>query len=399
MARRAAAFSPRARDALRGPKAQRQAPDLTSPKDPKVRAAAKTRDAKAHRDDRDIKCGALPRLVSVAITPTSSPAEIVDACALEGSDLHVGKQLGCGEQGCAYRGKGRDGADSALVVKVTPLPSAPARRAWQAEVCLGREVANLAAPHAAPVAPRIYQSFECSGNGYIVMDTMDAVLSDAAFDGVPTRVKRAGGDPVDNLSHVPAALQTGLASVLARMIDGGFVHMDNHLGNLGLIRGTPVAFDFGFTQRRTFDDTAAGDACRLWALCFSLFQIVEHCAAGAHEGAVWAWASAILGAGLRGELGAGEWTWAGVGGALARGLVPAAALTPTQLGAALPAKTSVEDLRAWAAAPERASVRDQAQDLVVGSLCYGVLMQLKMAARYRHPGYEVVYAVRQGKFA
>ncbi len=75
---------------------------------------------------------------------------------------------------------------------------------------------------------------------------------------------------LDDLSAMSRAHQQAYVQALEAMIDRGYIHMDNHVGNLGTIAGRPVLFDFGFTQKRAGMD-------RRWALCFSVFQILEHC--------------------------------------------------------------------------------------------------------------------------
>ena len=84
------------------------------------------------------------------------------------------------------------------------------------------------------------------------------------------RITKGVKDQVDDLRNITPEHQLGLVSALEKIIANGYVHMDNHIENLGYIQNHPILFDFGFTQYRPSLD-------KRWALCFSIFQILEYC--------------------------------------------------------------------------------------------------------------------------
>jgi tRNA A-37 threonylcarbamoyl transferase component Bud32 len=290
----------------------------------------------------------------------NSEAEI-DACVVAASKMTRGRKLGCGEQGCTYSFV----EDPTHVVKVTKLSTEAAKEQWRAEACIGRELGLLG------VAPQIPKIFECNEHGYIVMDT----LRDAKKlpDGTVIREKR-DDYKVDHMTRMPANIQLGFVQVLATMIDNGFVHMDNHIENLGFIGPRPVVFDFGFTQRRTF----ANENEKLWALSFSLFQMLEHCPEAELEcGQLWTVATGILQNGVRWN----DW-------ASARGMSLA------EVRRMFPGGIALQAFKDYAA-----EISIENSDCIVGSLCYAMVIQVDLPARYRvSPYYGVIYKVRTNKY-
>ena len=59
-------------------------------------------------------------------------------------------------------------------------------------------------------------------------------------------------------------------SILRNMITEGYIHMDNHLANIGFVASRPVLFDFDFSQERKFTKRDSDIA-----LAFSIYQILE----------------------------------------------------------------------------------------------------------------------------
>jgi len=181
-------------------------------------------------------------------------------CVLSRTKQPRGSKLGCGEQGCVY------GLVGNKVIKESFLKSKKAKEQWTSEACVGQYLGSLG------IAPKIYDFYFCKGAGYIVMDA----LRDAQIlpDGKVLRVKTKDHGVIDHVKQLSIAFQNAFVYDLALMIEHGFIHMDNHIGNIGFINGTkPILFDFGFTQQRTWDS----DLDKLKALAFSLFQILEHC--------------------------------------------------------------------------------------------------------------------------
>ena len=179
---------------------------------------------------------------------------------------------------------------------------------------------------------------------------------------------------VDHMSRMPAIIQLGFVDVLARMIDNGFVHMDNHIENLGFIGTRPVVFDFGFTQRRSFNNELE----KLWALSFSLFQMLEHCPEAELEcGPLWNIATGIL----RNEVRWNDW-------ASARGM------TLGQVRQMFPPGIALQAFKDYAA-----EISIENSDCIVGSLCYAMVIQHDLPGRYRiGPYYGVIYKVRTNKY-
>lgn len=214
----------------------------------------------------------------VRYTPQSTE---VDECVQAATRKHKGKKLGQGEQGATY-------VFERLVIKISTVRGKSHEASWLAEACTGQAMGELG------IGPRIHRHFLCGGHGFIVMDRLSPVAthrvrSDRVAQQVlltgrlhGTQMHKKGSvvryvlpkdQPVqtlDDLSAMSRAHQQAYVQALEAMIDRGYIHMDNHVGNLGTIAGRPVLFDFGFTQKRAGMD-------RRWALCFSVFQILEHC--------------------------------------------------------------------------------------------------------------------------
>ena len=202
-------------------------------------------------------------------------------CLVAEAGIHHGAMLGCGEQGCAYSTV----EEANKVVKITDFTSTPKANlpgkvsAWHTEACLGAHLGNLG------IAPMIHRFFACEGRGYILMDR----ISDAKkiiVGGRPVQIRTRpdgkGSPPSDHLSLMPKEQQIGFMKQLAIMVENGYMHMDNHIENIGYkLDGTPILFDFGFTKERDFADKPTDKA---WALAFSIFQILEHCELAEIEG-------------------------------------------------------------------------------------------------------------------
>jgi len=278
--------------------------------------------------------------------------------------MNRGVKLGCGEQGCTYS----LAEDPKHVIKVTKLQNEQEKLTWREEACVGRELGALG------IAPTIPKIFECGAYGYIVMD----ILKDAKKlpDGTVLRVKSEEGS-VDHMTRMPADIQMGFVTALATMIDHGFIHMDNHMENLGFIGGKPVVFDFGFTQRRLFPSHID----KLWALCFSLFQMLEHCpSAELMCGPIWDIATGIL----RND---NSVQWGN--------LAAAKGMSMKELREAYPKPNSKTLAYLKKAAT---SISKTNADVIVGSMCYAIVLQSDLPFRYEvQPFYEVIYKIRGGK--
>ena len=214
-------------------------------------------------------------------TPSNNNNDSEQSCIQKAAKMRHNAKLGCGEQGCTYALV----QNPDKVIKITPFwdtkEEKPARAdmkenadKWYNEACLGEFLGEIEER----IAPRIHQFFECDDHGYIIMEKISVaekfyVRQKGREQLVIIREKEDG--VVDHINLMPAAMQYGFIEKLTVMISNGFIHMDNHIGNLGFIFGsttTPILFDFGFTVQRELSK-----ADKSWALAFSLFQIIEHC--------------------------------------------------------------------------------------------------------------------------
>lgn len=279
-----------------------------------------------------------------------------------------GVELGCGEQGCTYK------LTSTTVLKITQWKQPPTPRAWrvwESEARTGKELGKLG------IAPRVYDTFKCRNKGFIIMDMLTPLSK--ALPGVLT--KDARGNTEVHITRFPPEAQHGYSAVLARMVEHGFVHMDNHLGNVGFFAGTskPLVFDFGFTQRR--DRLASSRADQLWAHALSLFIMLEHVVEPleALEKSVLCQdaLAALLGASSGGAAAPGALSLRQVSARL----YPAAAINP---GAATP--------KGALAAANKLSASNV--DIYAACLAYLALLQLPRLDRYQHALYKLVYDVR-----
>jgi tRNA A-37 threonylcarbamoyl transferase component Bud32 len=246
----------------------------------------------------------------------------------------LGLKLGCGEQGCAYK------YEANKVVKVTPLKNEAEADKWLDEACIGNKMSGLG------IAPEVFDYFTCDNNGYIEMQPLKDAQS--LPDGTVIRSKAKDG-VVDHVSRIPTALQVKIVNLLKKMVDNGFIHMDNHVENMGFVKKRPVLFDFGFTQERNFGKDR--DA----ALAFSIFQILEH--------APW---SEIK----------DTYFWS-----------EARSLSPE-----LPATMAAFKPAALAQAHDAKNV-----DVYVGCMCYLKLLPKPPASRYSDKAMDLIYDIRQGK--
>lgn len=273
-----------------------------------------------------------------------------------------GAKLGCGEQGCTYADK------ETSVVKVTPFGSKVTQAQWANEAHVGQVLGNLG------IAPKIYDYYVCEGKGYIEMERLkDAKrLPDT---GVQIR-ERVGDSVTDHISLMPAHVQQGFVKALVTMIDAGYLHMDNHIENLGYIMEAggykPIVFDFGFTVAR---EMSPADKC--WALAFSLFQILEHVPSAELESSVfWPIATSVI---------RGTATWPPTGAS--------PGMTIAEVGAYVKKFDTIAKLTA---AGKKVSKTNY--DLVAGTLAYASYFQNDRPKRYSSRFYNMIYSIRKSQF-
>ena len=203
----------------------------------------------------------------------------VTKCVSNVLEKPYGKKLGAGEQGTVYE------IDNQVVIKVTSLEKV-SEDVWFNEVCIAEALGLL------DIAPKIHNHFICYNHGYIIMDRLIPMKSAKVSNNKEaiSSIKQNTSDVVrykwvidgtnefmDNLSVLSHSTQEKMIEILEIMIDNGYIHMDNHIDNIGynFMTKEPIVYDFGFTQ---FRPLMVGDnVAKKWALCFSLFQILEHC--------------------------------------------------------------------------------------------------------------------------
>jgi hypothetical protein len=194
--------------------------------------------------------------------------EDVDNCIFSLTERYKGELLGRGDYGLTYM------FGNNLVVKITKLEPS-----WFKEACIAYDLGHLG------ISPKVHRIFQCGGNGFIIMEKVTTLphlkvtcqedaseLIQASSDIVRFVIVDEDGFPaayMDNLNNISRKNQYAFIRILETMIDNEFIHMDNHIDNWGFSNNTPLLFDFGFTQKRN-------KMSRRWALCFSLFQIIEH---------------------------------------------------------------------------------------------------------------------------
>ena len=411
-------------------------------------AAAALARTKLYDSHAERTCG---RSLKVTLPVSTQPRKrslraIARKCA-RGAELEftVAEELGCGEQGCAYALAN----EARYVLKATPLTDAAVAEAWRKESVIACEVG------AAGLGPAVPLTLECSGFGFIVMERLrDAqALADGTlvreYDAACDRKARGWREccpKVDHVTRMPLRTQEAFVDVLARLLALGFVHMDNHLENLGYIRAgdppkrpradarksarrsstssssagqsavvqafaqlgdaaeQPCVFDFGFTQRR---DLTAGDLP--WALAFSVAQVLQAAPVAGMESTAF-FRSFVACFGERGDLktagrrrsggdfaGPAPFSVDVSASASPRMTLADLALRFPRVGAATAAKARVALFVARALAGD-GGVSPQNMDLYVGTCCYAQILGLPDNERDGH-FLDVIYSIRQGTWS
>jgi hypothetical protein len=192
------------------------------------------------------------------------------------------KVLGAGEQGIAYEVTRNDkgvNARARLVLKVSSLVGENAAKTTEKLVAWKNEAHISYTLGQAGIGPKIYKAWTCDKEGlkgYIIMERMISDLRGYKESSEKIVYPDGTKEYIEHINRVPEDIQRDFLSGLESMIDMGFIHMDNHPGNLGIVisggREKGILFDFGFTQKRA--DLVHPDAKRM-ALGFSVAQIIE----------------------------------------------------------------------------------------------------------------------------
>jgi hypothetical protein len=292
-----------------------------------------------------------------------------ESCTLAGTNKMLGQKLGCGEQGCAYK------LTNDNVIKISSFSKQLTKPKWLKEACIGKDLGKFG------IGPVVKQFFECNGKGYIVMET----LQDATIWGDKGRVvhirTKTGENSIDHVERIPLSVQGGFIKLFREMTRRGYIHMDNHIANIGYVKNAgvlsrnlqtacnvetvkdavltgnptcvkPILFDFGFVQERKFSKVDAQ-----YAVAFSCFQVIEHCPRDTVASTAF--------------------------------YKVAMACCSTQVFSTL------KDIEFEVRTRLKSGLTDENADLAVGCLCYVAYMHDR---NYDSPLYDVIYKIRMGKY-
>ena len=159
----------------------------------------------------------------------------------------LGRRLGCGEYGCTY--KITHNGDKVVRDKVVKVVDNIIAGVWNLECKMAREFGELG------FGPKVHRDYICESKGYLEMDLVRMLTLDST-----------------QVHLMDDKRQQEFVALIQRMVRSGFIHMDNHPGNLAINgEDKPVFIDFGFTQSRKFKS----DADEIMAIAFSIYQIIE----------------------------------------------------------------------------------------------------------------------------
>lgn len=183
------------------------------------------------------------------------------------------KKLGEGDNGSAFLVR-EPGRDHRFVLKEMTFRNEKDAAMFQSEVHIGYILGEEG------VAPKVYNCWvyqdPVNGQryGYYTMDLMDGGVYGDVYPS-------SGRFSIDGVA--PVNVEKDLVNRLRTMINAGFIHNDNHPGNIGIMGGKVVLFDFGFTryignELGALEKRSARQAedVKTLLLGFSLYQVVEH---------------------------------------------------------------------------------------------------------------------------
>jgi hypothetical protein len=289
-------------------------------------------------------------------------ADIKQECLMKAEKIHYGDKLGCGEYGCAYAVMERGDQ----VVKITAFNDDLTEDKWYQEACLGSHLGSLG------IGPTVHNFFVCNGTGFILMARLtDATKFYVNKKGGPKIVVVRDKD-IDHIGLMPVKMQLGFVEKLYDMIEAGFIHMDNHIANIGFTGTEPILFDFGFTQERKWEDTYDKEQ----ALAFSIFQILEHCPLDEVEDTTFfKIATSVVN---------GTYKWGD-------NFAELEGMTLEELEADYPQAAKLSQIK------KKGSSLGSNKDIYVGNMCYATIMTMEREDRYDSPLYGAIYAIRRGE--
>lgn len=184
------------------------------------------------------------------------------------AEYPLDKLLGKGDFGRTYSIQGND----RIAMKLVLLQSRKAMTEFENETRIQQVLGEQ------NVAPKIHKVWTCKVGrklyGFIVMDRLMYVYRDLYPDQTLEELdddeKRGKSPPV----LPPVDVQHAFIGCLEKSIELGYVHNDNHGGNMGIgVDGHVKLFDYGFTHRMTEECEQCN---RNQILAFALYQVIEH---------------------------------------------------------------------------------------------------------------------------
>lgn len=122
------------------------------------------------------------------------------------------------------------------------------------------------------IAPKIYDYWICEVNdelyGFILMEKLQIIYRDLFPDRYDPYIEYPK-------SKLPSQdIQKAIIGGLEKMIENGYIHNDNHGGNIGIsVDGKLKIFDFGFTRKVI---SRCMHCNKEQLLGFALYQLIEH---------------------------------------------------------------------------------------------------------------------------
>lgn len=176
--------------------------------------------------------------------------------------------LGKGEFGRTYSIQGND----QIAIKIIWLPNRKALTEFESET----GIQTILGDH--DVAPKIHESWTCKAGrktyGFIVMDRLLHVYRDLYPDQSLEQLDEDEIREDKNPVLPPKEVQYAVVGCLEKSIQLGYIHNDNHGGNIGFgVDGHVKLFDYGFT-RKVVEECSSCNQTQL--LAFALYQLIEH---------------------------------------------------------------------------------------------------------------------------
>jgi hypothetical protein len=186
---------------------------------------------------------------------------------------------------------------------------------------------------------------------------------------------------IDHVALLPLKVQKEFVTACATLVNNGFIHMDNHLDNVGfLLSGKPILFDFGFTQKRDFSGTNDYE----WAIAFSLFQFLEHAPLDEIEETIF---FQVINSIFSDNLDEGVSREGSIASFTSHDV-----LRPLKNNREFKSRLEMFKKVACRSTNDRRNA-----DIALGTMCYAMITQMDRSDRYESPFYEIIYDVRTGK--